>query len=342
MVREQYDSELSMPISKLLISFFILFVQFATPPLSYATTTADTIPNNIFMYHRFDDERYPSTNTTLNQLQEHLEYLTESGFKFIYLKDLIASPQDSKTISITIDDAYQSFYQTGLPVFEKYNVPVTLFLNTSSVGGSENLNWQELRDLLNRGVDIQNHTHSHPHLPDLDESGIRQEIELSQKLMQENLNITPNLFAYPYGEASAAAKNIVSEYFDAAFGQHSGAFSMNDPYFIARFPFNENYGDLNRIKDASIVLPFEDISISPSDPLMTTPTDRFVVDSTNGVEGINCYISDFQGSIDKTIATIENKMLIQLERSPVQGRLRFNCTQVKKGIYWYGFQYYLP
>ena len=294
------------------------------------------------MYHRFDDQRYPSTNTTLIQLEEHLQYLTESGFKFIYLKDLIANPQDTKTISITIDDAYQSFYKIGLPIFEKYNVPVTLFLNTSSVGGSENLTWEELKDLLNRGVDIQNHTHSHPHLPDLSETGIREEIELSQKLLQENLNITPNLFAYPYGETSAVAKAIASEYFDAAFGQHSGAFSNADPYFIARFPFNENYGDLNRIKDASIVLPFEDITISPSDPLMSVPTDRFVIDSVNGVEGINCYISDFQGSIDKTIATMENKMLIQLERIPVQGRLRFNCTKVKKGIYWYGFQYYLP
>ena len=36
---------------------------------------------------------------------------------------------------------------------------------------------------------------------------------------------------------------------------------------------------------------------------------------------------------------VADKLLIELDRMPVKGRLRFNCTKVNKGIYWYGFQY---
>ena len=46
-----------------------------------------------------------------------------------------------KSIAITIDDAYQSFYQFGFPVLKKNNISATLFLSTESVGSSDFLNW---------------------------------------------------------------------------------------------------------------------------------------------------------------------------------------------------------
>ena len=87
------------------------------------------------------------------------------------------------------------------------------------------------------------------------------EIEISQKIIFENLEIKPNLFAYPFGENSSLAQEIVSRYFDAAFGQHSGAFSIDQKFYIPRFPLNENYSSLDRIRDASQALPFSKISL---------------------------------------------------------------------------------
>jgi len=31
----------------------------------------------------------------------------------------------------------------------------------------------------------------------------------------------------------------------------------------------------------------------------------------------------------------------ELSRMPVSGRLRFNCTKVDNGIFWYGHQYFV-
>ncbi len=292
------------------------------------------------MYHRFGETKYPSTNITVEQVESHISYLKKNGFRFIYAKDLLdPNVLLEKTISITVDDAYLSFYEVGLPIFEKNNIPVTLFLNTENVGGNNYMSWLQLNDALKRGVDIQNHTHSHSSLSLLSKEEIIIEIEKSQKIILENLKIKPSLFAYPFGENSSLAQEIVSKYFDAAFGQHSGAFSIDQKYFIPRFPLNENYGSLERIRDASQALPFFDASLQPINPYMSPASKRFILTVKSGVNGINCFISDFQGSIDKTVKTLENKLLIELGREPVKGRLRFNCTRVNDGIYWFGYQY---
>ena len=292
------------------------------------------------MYHRFGEVKYPSTNIKVDQLESHLNYLKDQNFEFIYAKDLLFPDKLlKKTISITIDDAYLSFYEVGLPVFEKYKIPVTLFLNTENIGGNNYMSWEQLKEVLNRGVDIQNHTHSHSSLPKLDKIEIINEIEKSQDLIYENLGITPHLFAYPFGESSALVQEIVAQYFDAAFGQHSGAFSDDQRYYIPRFPLNENYGSIERIRDASSALPFKNINLEPNDPYLNPKSKRFVLDAPLGAQGINCYISDFQGSIDKRITILKNKLLIELNRLPASGRLRFNCTKVDDGIFWFGYQY---
>ncbi len=201
------------------------------------------------------------------------------------------------------------------------------------------MNWTQLKSVLSRGVDIQNHTHSHSSLSSLSEIEIVNEIEKSQDLIFENLGITPNLFAYPFGENSTIAQKVVSQYFDAAFGQHSGAFSINQKYFIPRFPLNENYGSINRIKDASSVLPFNNVLIEPGNPYQSEPIIRYALDFNEDSSNINCFISDFQGSFNPTITNLNNKLLVELNRLPVKGRLRFNCTKVNNGIFWFGYQY---
>jgi peptidoglycan/xylan/chitin deacetylase (PgdA/CDA1 family) len=294
------------------------------------------------MYHRFGESKYPSTNISVEQLESHLNYLVEQNFRFTQASDLLdPEQQKEKTITVTIDDAYLSFYEVGLPIFEKYQVPVTLFLNTENVGGFNYMSWDQLRDALDRGVEIQNHSHTHSSFSTLDEETIINEIETSQSLISTNLNITPNLFAFPFGEGSDMAQKIIERYFDAAFGQHSGAFSKNYQYYIPRFPLNENYGSLDRLREISKSLPFEAAQLQPSNPTLNPPSTRFVLDVEGGVNGVNCFISDFQGSIEKQMTTLENKLLIELSRMPVSRRLRFDCNKVVHGIFWYGPQYFI-
>ena len=79
--------------------------------------------------------------------------------------------------------------------------------------------------------------------------------------------------------------------------------------------------------------------IEPGNPYQSEPISRYALDFNEESSNINCFISDFQGSFNPTITNLNNKLLVELNRLPVKGRLRFNCTKVNNGIFWFGYQY---
>ena len=67
------------------------------------------------------------------------------------------------------------------------------------------------------------------------------------------------------------AKKFISEYFDFAFGQHSGVIDLNkDKHELPRFPINEKYGDLERFDFIVNLLPFQYVKIFPEEKIVTS------------------------------------------------------------------------
>src|SRR6218665_3190947 len=101
-----------------------------------------------FVYHRFDDSRYPTTNVSTRDFEAHLAYLVNNNFRLVTFSQAIAyltsDEPEQKMAVITIDDAYKSFYKNGLPLLKKYNVPATLFINTKTVGAGDYMDWASL------------------------------------------------------------------------------------------------------------------------------------------------------------------------------------------------------
>ena len=65
------------------------------------------------MYHRFDENKYPSTNIRINDFKTHLQIIEENNIKFINPKDFENELQKNKLqrkILLTIDDGFLSFY----------------------------------------------------------------------------------------------------------------------------------------------------------------------------------------------------------------------------------------
>src|SRR5688572_10450985 len=98
-----------------------------------------------FVYHRFGDSRYPTTNVSIKDFEAHLAYLAKNKIRVVTFSEAISYLQSDqpvqKTVVITIDDAYQSFFKNGLPLLKKYSMPATLFINTKTVGGGDYMNW---------------------------------------------------------------------------------------------------------------------------------------------------------------------------------------------------------
>ena len=79
----------------------------------------------------------------------------------------------SKTVVLTIDDGYHSFYEVGLPLLEEFDYPATLYINTANVGHGDYLSWEEIKDADERGMEIGNHSHEHGHFLDYENHEVR-------------------------------------------------------------------------------------------------------------------------------------------------------------------------
>ncbi|MDK9721928.1 MAG: polysaccharide deacetylase family protein [Rhodospirillales bacterium] len=319
----------------LVLAFLFLLPSFQTRAADHAV---------VVMYHRFGENNIPSTNIRLEQFEAHLKHLKDGGYLVLPLSQIaeaLASGKElpEKAVAITIDDAYASVYKQAWPRLKAYGFPATLFVTTKDVDGGSKLymTWEQLRDLAKDGLEIGNHSATHPHMADMKLDDVRQEFERSQQRFKDELGFAPQLMAYPYGEASLAVIDIAWRAgFKVGFGQHSGVVFQGGPlFYLPRFALNEHYGDLERFKRTVDTLPLPVTQILPADPALKTAPSQFVLTLRDDPpKGLHCF--DAVGTparleIDGRTVTV----LLQKPFGPGRGRL--SCTAPANGNRWHWF-----
>ena len=194
------------------------------------------------MYHRFNEQKYPSTNIKLDVFEKHVEEIRKSGLKIINFnefKNIMEQKSFSeKSILLTIDDGFLSFYENAWPIFKENKIPFILFINTENVGSRGYMDWKQLKEIAEfKFAKIGNHSHSHEYLLNMKKNEIIDDIKTSIQILKKNLNIEPDIFSYPFGEYDTDLMKIVENLgFKYAVGQHSGVinFSSNN-YELPRF-----------------------------------------------------------------------------------------------------------
>jgi hypothetical protein len=73
------------------------------------------------------------------------------------------------------------------------------------------MNWQQLAELAKNGHEIGCHSISHPILPLCNDTELQDEIVLSRKILQENLNTPITSFCYPNGDGDERTISLVKE-----------------------------------------------------------------------------------------------------------------------------------
>tara|TARA_Y100001970_G_scaffold269275_1_gene361515 strand:- start:2577 stop:3590 length:1014 start_codon:yes stop_codon:yes gene_type:complete len=329
-----------------------IFVLFLNISSSYASNIKNSAV--IFMYHKFGIDKYPSTSVTLSQLDTHIDEFSKEKYSIKPLEFIIDTILNDgilseNTIGISVDDADKSFYEIGWPKFKQYKIPVTLFVNTSTIhkNNKNYLNWDQIRQLKSEGVSIGAHSHSHYHMSDLSVDEVKNEIEISNNIFLRELGEIPSLFAYPYGEANQKIIDLLKDYkFKVAFGQHSGVINeTSNFYYLPRFSLNERYGEIDRVKFAANAKGLGIYDFIPSDPTIydNPPFIGFSLLDEKLVPSIDCFIFDSKGQVDKEIFKFNERIEIRLNRKLTKGRSRMNCTaKGKDGLWrWFGHQFYL-
>ena len=123
------------------------------------------------MYHRFDENKYPSTNIQMDIFKQQIEIIKNLKYKFYDPKDLkknFHTIKIEKKILITIDDAFSSFYDIAWPYLKEEKIPFILFVSTKAVGGNGYMTWDQIIELEKENtVYIGNHSHTHNYLVEL-------------------------------------------------------------------------------------------------------------------------------------------------------------------------------
>jgi len=324
--------------------------------LNISNSYASNIKNSavVFMYHKFGIDKYPTTSVTLDQFDSHLKEFSKEKYSLVsieFIIDTIINDGElpENTIGISIDDADKSFYEVGWPMFKENNIPVTLFVNTSTIhkNNKNYLNWDQIRELKAEGVSIGAHSHSHYHMSDLTIEEVRNEIEISNNIFLRELGEIPSLFAFPYGETNEEIINLLKEYkFKVAFGQHSGVINeTSNFYYLPRFSLNEKYGAIDRVKFAANAKGLGIYDFIPKDPTIydNPPFIGFSLLDEKLVPSIDCFVFDSKGEVAKEIFKFNERIEIRLSRKLTEGRSRMNCTAKGSDNHWrwFGHQFYL-
>lgn len=345
-------------LRSLLLSF--LFAQFLPAQEVKSARNINDIP--VFIYHRVGDSRFPSTNVSKEVFENHLKYLNNNDFNVVTLSDALAYVQQGrsapeKTVVLTIDDGYRSFYENGAPLLEKYGFPVTVFINTRQVGASGFMGWKELNELIDRGIEIHNHSHSHDYFVNYDlktlKTEFRNDLEKSHRIFKEKLGYVPEIFSYPFGEFNPEMKEILKEFgYLAAVGQHSGVISENsDKFNLPRFPMTGIYASLekfqNRVNMKS--LPAELLN-KLGNPIVDTENPpelriKLLKPDLINTESLQCFVA---GSSDCRIEYDQEKELIimkansKLENRRTLYTITGQSTSVSWQWYWWSFLWVIP
>ena len=311
----------------------------------------------VLMYPRFGEQDAPSASIRLDQFDSHLKVIAERGLNVMALPEILAALKTGRglpdrTIGLTIDGGFLSFYTEAWPRLRQAELPFTLFVATDAIDDRRAgyMTWEQIREVARGGATIGSQTASHRHMPFLGRDANERDIGKAMRRFEEELGVRPEVFAYPYGAMSLAARDAVVESgFAAAFGQHSGVLYPGSRFhFIPRFPMNEVHGGAERFRLAANALPLEAVDVTPTEiylgPGRNPPNVGFTVTgkALPYIDLLTCYISG-QGKV-----RIERigpaRVELRFSKAFPPGRPRLNCTMpAKQGRWrWYGTQFLVP
>jgi peptidoglycan/xylan/chitin deacetylase (PgdA/CDA1 family) len=310
----------------------------------------------VLMYHRFGEDRHPSTSIRIDQFEAQLEHLREGGYSVIPLAHLLAALEGDSTdlpdraVVITIDDAYRSIYEIAFPRFKKYGYPFTVFVATDPVDGglADYMTWEQMRELQEEGATFANHGAGHISLIERedDESAdawrkrIGADVAKGRKRLDEELDFLSGAFAYPYGEYNPAVADMLAELGYVSFGQQSGAVGpLTDRRALPRYPMAEAFGDMAQFRTKVASLPMPVTAVDPWDPVTTNrqPSIVVTVGQTDAhLDELACFVSG-QGRVEIEWLEAGKRFRVGAATPFEKGRQRVNCTApTKSGRYqWF-------
>lgn len=195
------------------------------------------------------------------EFSAQMDYLAGAGYRPVTASELASSrsagqPLPPRTVVLTFDDGFTDFETTALPVLREHGYPATLYVPTGyagtrarwlapcGAGDREVLSWRALRDIAVEGIEVGARSHTHPQLDRVPAALLREEVYRSRCLLQDNLAVEVDGFAYPFGYWNRVARAAVAT---AGFGYACAVAELatapgDDPLTLPRLTVNAGIG----------------------------------------------------------------------------------------------------
>ena len=175
----------------------------------------------VFVYHDIvEDEsqiEYDYMQTTAKQFEKQITGLMKLGYKPISYEDLVAYKNGEKAIPkwsflITFDDGYIGVYKYAFEIAKKYNIPMTSFEISDTVGIPGYYTWDEAREMKESGLmSIYLHGYTHIEYDKETPERVLSDTNKAQADLQNQLgdNNILKVFTYPYGLSTNEERSLL-------------------------------------------------------------------------------------------------------------------------------------
>lgn len=327
-----------MKLKKSLIFCFIIFA---------STIFADSSAV-AFMYHRFDEPKYPSTNIKMEQFRAQLEYLKDNDYNIWHISKIISHIKDKKelppkTVALTIDDAYISVYENAYPILKEMGFAFSVMVSTNPIdANSKNyMSWSQMREMQEHNAEFINHSVMHHFLIKKDKDEIKDEILKAQKRLQEELgdsvNENPRIFSYPFGESDIRVETILEELGYVGITQTSGAIGFDtDLRKVPRFAMAEAFASMDGFITKLNTKPMPILSVLPKNNLIKENNPpKLTITLKERLHNIQCFTSKGE-KINHTWIS-QTQLEVVANEKLKQPRDKYTCTAptMENKWYWY-------
>jgi peptidoglycan/xylan/chitin deacetylase (PgdA/CDA1 family) len=196
----------------------------AEPHVGKTQPGASIVPDVIVLcYHALSPTWEADLSTTPGRFERQIALLSARGYRGATFTQAVSSQRRGRIAAITFDDAYRSVLELARPILDSFGLPATVFAPTDLVGSQAPLrwpgieawhggpherelmpmSWAELGALADAGWEIGSHSGSHPHLTQLDDAALEDELTRSKGACEHHLGASCSSLAYPYGDVDA-------------------------------------------------------------------------------------------------------------------------------------------
>lgn len=159
------------------------------------------------VYHTISAPEKPlpaNIDVSPERFETHLRWLSKRRERVVPLRKFLRASEKENLIAITFDDGFRDNLTVALPLLEKYDLPMTLFVAAGFIGEDDYLTAGDIQTLASHPlVTIGSHGFWHRHLTLLSEEEVLFELSESKKRLEEITGKEIDLLAYPYGDCSA-------------------------------------------------------------------------------------------------------------------------------------------